>query len=52
MSSVSVDADLVEKALEVSGEQTRKAVVAKALREFIARRQQRDFVNLMGTVSV
>jgi hypothetical protein len=31
-----------------SGERTKKAVVAQALREYIARREQRRVVELMG----
>jgi predicted transcriptional regulator len=46
--TVSIDQDLVERALRISGERTRKAVVTRALEEFIARRRQRDLVDLMG----
>jgi len=43
-----VDPNLLEKALEVIGERTKKAAVTKALQEFIARRQQRRVLDLMG----
>ncbi|EQD43629.1 hypothetical protein B1B_13723 [mine drainage metagenome] len=38
----------MDRALEVSGERTKKAAVTKALQEFIARRQQRRVLDLMG----
>ncbi|MGQ0642553.1 MAG: type II toxin-antitoxin system VapB family antitoxin [Gemmatimonadaceae bacterium] len=39
--NLAVDPSLIERALAVSGEKTKKAAVTKALREFIARREQR-----------
>ncbi len=45
---VSLDSDLVERALAVSGEKTRRAAVNRALEEFIARRQRMRLVDLMG----
>ena len=46
--NLAIDPDLLERAVAVSGERTKKAVVTKALQEFIARRQQRKVVDLMG----
>ncbi|HEX3843882.1 MAG TPA: type II toxin-antitoxin system VapB family antitoxin [Steroidobacteraceae bacterium] len=46
--NLSIDPGLLERALEVSGESTKKAAVTKALEEFIARRQQRRLLDLMG----
>jgi hypothetical protein len=46
--NLSLDPDLLERALEVSGERTKKAAVTKALEEFIARRRQRRLLDLMG----
>jgi Arc/MetJ family transcription regulator len=46
--NLAIDPDLLDRALEVSGEQTKKATVTKALEEFIARRQQRRVLELMG----
>ena len=43
-----IDADLLNRALQVSGERTMKAAITKALREFIARREQRGLVELLG----
>ncbi len=48
--NVSIDPELLERALEVSGEKTKKAAVTKALEEFIARRQQRRIGDLFGKV--
>lgn len=45
---LAIDPDLLERALEVSGERTKKAAVTLALREFIARREQRRVLELMG----
>jgi Arc/MetJ family transcription regulator len=46
--NLSIDPDLIERALEVSGERTKKATVTKALQEFIARRQQKRLLDLMA----
>jgi hypothetical protein len=46
--NLSIDPDLIERALQVSGERTKKAAVTKALQEFIARRQQKRLLDLMG----
>ena len=46
--NLSLDPDLLERALKVSGERTKKAAVTRALEEFIARRSQKRLVDLMG----
>jgi hypothetical protein len=46
--NLSLDPDLIDRALAVSGERTKKAAVTRALEEFIARRRQKDLVELMG----
>jgi len=46
--NLSLDPKLIERALEVSGERTKKAAVTRALEEFIARRRQKALVGLMG----
>ena len=46
--NLAIDPDLLERALAVSGERTKKAAVNQALREFIARREQRRVVDLLG----
>jgi Arc/MetJ family transcription regulator len=48
--NLSIDPKLLEKALRVSGERTKKAAVTRALREFIARREQRKILELSGTL--
>ena len=46
--NLSIDPELIERALEVSGERTKKAAVTKALQEFIARRRQKRLLDLIG----
>ena len=46
--NLSLDPKLIEQALEVSGERTKKAAVTLALEEFIARRKQKGLLQLMG----
>ena len=46
--NLSIDPELIEHALKVSGERTKKAAVTKALQEFIARRRQKRLLDLMG----
>lgn len=46
--NLSLDPKLIEKALELSGEKTKKAAVTRALEEFIARRRQKRLIDLMG----
>jgi Arc/MetJ family transcription regulator len=43
-----IDPELLDRALQVSGEKTKKAAVTKALQEFIARRRQKRLLDLMG----
>jgi putative antitoxin of VapBC-like toxin-antitoxin system len=46
--NLSIDPDLIDRALQVSGERTKTAVVTRALQEFIARRQQKGVLELFG----
>jgi hypothetical protein len=46
--NLSIDPNLLDEALEVSGERTKKAAVTKALQEFIARRKQKRMIDLLG----
>ena len=48
--NLSLDPELLEKALEVSGEKTKKAAVTKALKEFISRREQRRILELFSSL--
>lgn len=46
--NLSIDPELIERALKVSGERTKKAAVTKALEEFIGRRKQKRLLELLG----
>lgn len=46
--NLSIEPDLLDKALEVSGEKTKKAVVTQALVEYIARRESVRIKELFG----
>ena len=48
--NLSIDPKLIERALKVSGERTKKAAVTRALEEFIARRRQKGIRELFGTL--
>jgi predicted transcriptional regulator len=50
--NLALDPDLIERALAVSGERTKKAAVTRALEEFIARREQARIVELFGAVDM
>jgi hypothetical protein len=46
--NLSIDPKLIDDALKVSGERTKRAAVTKALEEFIARRRQKRVLELFG----
>lgn len=46
--NLSIDPKLLDKALKVGGEKTKKATVNRALQEFIARREQKRLLELFG----
>jgi Arc/MetJ family transcription regulator len=48
--NLALDPKLLDRALKVSGERTKKAAVTKALEEFIARRSQKKMLDLMGSL--
>ena len=48
--NLSIDPELLDHALEVSGEKTKKATVTIALKEFIARREQKRLLELFGSL--
>jgi len=50
--NLALDPDLLERALKVSGERTKKAAVTRALQEFIARREQSRILVLFGTIEI
>lgn len=48
--NLAIDPELLETALRVSGEKTKKAAVTRALTEFIARREQKKLIELFGSL--
>ena len=44
----SLDPALLEQAVKVGGERTKKAAVTRALQEYIVRRQQKRLLDLIG----
>ena len=48
--NLAIDPELIERALAVSGQKTKKAAVTLALTEFIARREQAGLRKLFGAL--
>lgn len=48
--NLDIEPELLEKAVEVSGERTKTAAVRRALEEYIARREQSRVVELFGAL--
>ena len=48
--NLAIDPELIDRAVAVSGERTKKAAVTRALEEFIARREQRRLLELFDKV--
>lgn len=46
--NLALDPKLLDRALRLSGQSTKKAAVTLALQEFIARREQRKLTELFG----
>jgi Arc/MetJ family transcription regulator len=46
--NLALDPQLLNQVLELSGEPTKKAAVTLALREFVARREQKKVADLFG----
>jgi Arc/MetJ family transcription regulator len=46
--NLALDPELLDHVLELSGESTKKAAVTLALKEFVARREQRKVTDLFG----
>ena len=49
--NLALDPALIDRAVAISGEPSTKAAVTLALKEFIARREQRRIVDLLGQLS-
>lgn len=48
--NLALDPKLLDRALKVSGEKTKKAAVTRALEEFVARHSQKKLLDLMGSL--
>ncbi|MGO3152679.1 MAG: type II toxin-antitoxin system VapB family antitoxin [Galactobacter sp.] len=48
--NLALDPDLLDHALRVSGQPSKKAAVTQALQEFIARHEQQKILDLFGTL--
>lgn len=46
--NLALDPALIDRAVAVSGEPSKKAAVTRALKEFIARREQQRVTDLLG----
>lgn len=46
--NLAIEPSLLDRALAVGGERTKRATVTKALEEYIARREQRRLLDLLG----
>ena len=49
--NLALDPALIDRDVAISGEPSKKAAVTLALKEFIARREQRRIVDLLGQLS-
>jgi Arc/MetJ family transcription regulator len=49
--NLSLDPKLIEQAVKVGGERTKKAAVTRALEEYVARRKQKHVAELMGKLA-
>ncbi len=50
--NLALDDKLLEQALRIGGEKTKKATVTQALREYIQRRKQAAIVDLFGKIDL
>lgn len=50
--NLAIDEKLLEEALRISGQKTKKATVNEALREYIQRRQQATITELFGKIDM
>jgi len=48
--NLAISDSLLEKAKEIGGHKTKKAVVTEALEEYIQRRKQQKILDLFGTI--
>jgi len=50
--NLQIDDKLLNKALKVGGQRTKKATVTQALEEYIRRREQLKIENVLGTIDI
>jgi len=50
--NLAIDDKLLERALKIGGEKTKKATVTQALQEYIERREQATIVDLFGKIDI
>lgn len=48
--NLDIEPRLLQRALDVSDERTKTAVVTRALEEYVARREQKRLIELFGTL--
>ena len=48
--NLALDPALIDEALRLSGEKTKRAAVTKALEEFVARRRQKELLELFHSL--
>ena len=48
--NLALDPKLIEQAVKIGGERSKKAAVTRALEEYVARRKQKRLADLMGTL--
>ncbi|MFN6501051.1 MAG: type II toxin-antitoxin system VapB family antitoxin [Nostoc sp. DedQUE01] len=48
--NLEIDENLIQEALELGGNLTKRAVVEEALREYVQRRKQLKILELFGTI--
>lgn len=50
--NLAIDDDLLDEALKVGGQRTKKATVTQALQEYIQHRRQTDMLKLFGKIEM
>jgi len=48
--NLEIDENLIQEALKLCGDRTKRAVVEEALREYVQRRKQLKILELFGTI--
>lgn len=50
--NLAIDENLLEEALKIGGQKTKKDTVNEALKEFIMKRKQKDILSLFGKIDI